>query len=154
MNNYKIFILPVFSLLVLSCTGNKDDGEKKLDRETRVQLRQMLTVGKQLYLQYCANCHMEDGSGFKELYPPLKNADYMKEDLNRTVCIIKNGQKGSIVVNGEEYNQLMPNNLGLSNLEIATITTYIYNRFADSTMVISAPEVDKILQQCDLPVVY
>lgn len=144
----------ILFLLIFSCTGTDKKGKKKLDRETRIEMRQMMTIGKQLYLQYCANCHMEDGSGFKGLYPPLKDADYMKEDLSRTVCIIKNGQKGSIVVNGEEYNQLMPNNLSLTNLEIAEITTFIYNRFADSTMVISAREVEKILQKCDLPVVY
>lgn len=141
----------IVSLALISCTGNKEDNG--MDRETRIALRQMLTVGKQLYLQYCANCHMEDGAGFKELYPPLKNADYLKEDVARAVCIIKNGQKEPIIVNGEQYNQLMPNNLSLTNLEIAEITTYIYNRFADSTMVISAKEVDKILKNCKLPVV-
>jgi len=78
----------------------------------------------------------------------------MQEDLARTVCIIKNGQKGSIIVNGEEYNQQMPNNLNLTNLEIAEIATFIYNRFADSTIVVSAREVDTILLECDLPVVY
>ena len=147
-------IVLLLCLLFLSCTGGREDNEKQLDRETRIELRQMMTVGKQLYLQYCANCHLEDGSGFKGLYPPLKNADYMQEDLARTVCIIKNGQKGSIIVNGEEYNQQMPNNLNLTNLEIAEIATFIYNRFADSTIVVSAREVDTILLECDLPVVY
>ncbi len=139
-------------LAFLSCTGNKEDNG--MDRETRIELRQMMTVGKQLYLQYCSNCHMEDGAGFKGLYPPLKNADYMKEDVARAVCIIKNGQKGPIIVNGEQYDQLMPNNLSLTNLEIAEISTFIYNRFADSTMVISAKEVDEILNNCKLPEVY
>lgn len=141
-------------LFAFSCTSNQKEGEKELDRETRIELRQMMTVGKQLYLQYCANCHQDDGTGFKGLYPPLKNADYMQEDVARTVCIIKNGQKGSIVVNGEEYNQQMPNNLSLTNLEIAEITTFIYNRFADSTMVVSARQVDEILEKCEMPVVY
>jgi cytochrome c len=31
-----------------------------------------------LYINQCANCHRKDGSGVKRVYPPLKNADYVK----------------------------------------------------------------------------
>ena len=109
-----------------------------------------MTVGKQLYSQYCANCHQDDGTGFKELYPPLKNADYMLEDVNRTICIIKNGQQGSIMVNSREYNQIMPANLNLTDLEIAEITTFIYNRFTDSTLIIKPEQVSASLLDCSI----
>ncbi len=31
--------------------------------------------GKILYEYYCANCHMEDGSGLEGLIPPVAGAD-------------------------------------------------------------------------------
>lgn len=139
-----------------NCTQTKEENEAwdDLDRRTRIRLMQYISQGKVLYNQYCANCHQEDGLGYKKLYPPLKGADYMKEDLARTVCIIKNGQQGPIEVNGQSYNLAMPNNLGLSELEIAEITTFIYNRFADTVMIINPKEVKQILEDCEMPVVY
>ena len=141
-------------LFFLGCGPNENDEQyDNLDRKTRIRLLQYLTQGKQLYLNYCANCHMEDGNGYKQLYPPLK-ADYVMEDIERTVCIIKNGQQGEITVNGVKYSLPMPHNLHLSDLEIAEITTYVYNKFNDTTMIVDQKEVTRILENCQMEVVY
>ena len=141
-------------VLVFNCSPEKENTAlNNMDRKTRIRLLQYLTQGKQLYLQYCANCHMEDGNGYKQLYPPLWG-DYVMEDIERTVCISKYGLQGEITVNGATYNLPMPHNLHLSDLEIAEIVTYVYNEFNDTTMIVERKEVSKILQECEMEVVY
>ncbi|MGK7396524.1 MAG: c-type cytochrome [Candidatus Cyclobacteriaceae bacterium M3_2C_046] len=148
----KYFFYPILFLLIgiAGCQPQSDRESEKnpLDYRTRIRLKQYMTQGKQLYLQYCSNCHQEDGNGLGALYPPLTQSDYMLADVNRTICIIKNGQQGEIMVNGVSYNQLMPANEFLSDLEIAEIATYMYNKFTDSTLIVTLNQVSDALNNC------
>jgi mono/diheme cytochrome c family protein len=107
-----------------------------------------MAEGKRLYTLHCSNCHMEDGTGLAALYPPLKHSDYMLDNFQEVVCGMRHGQQGPIVVNGLEYNQPMPGNPRLTDLELAEITTYIYNEFADSLLIISMHDVRKLMESC------
>ena len=49
--------------------------------------------GQRLYNQYCADCHMEDGSGVAKLYPKLSPIEEMNSTLDDLPCIILNGLK-------------------------------------------------------------
>jgi len=136
-------------LFATNCSKNKNNQEEpELDYRTRIRLKQYNIQGRNLYQSYCSNCHQPDGSGLGQLYPPLKNSDYMIDSLARTVCLIKYGQKGSIIVNGTEYNQEMPANPDLSNLEIAEIVTFIYNEFGGQRELIDVKEVEKLIGKC------
>ena len=61
--------------------------------------------GAILYTNFCANCHMETGEGLRGLIPPLAKSDYLAAHRADLACLIRNGQRGKIVVNGVEYNQ-------------------------------------------------
>lgn len=126
------------------CCGSekKDIGLQGIDD---LKTKQYAVEGQNLYLQYCSNCHQKDGSGLKQLIPPLAGADYMLSDVKNTVYLIKNGIKGEIVVNGTAYNQPMPSNPDLTNLEIAQITTYIYNVWGNHKGLIDLETVDASL---------
>ncbi|MEO1097143.1 MAG: cytochrome c, partial [Bacteroidota bacterium] len=63
-------------------------------------------------------------------------------------CNIRNGLNGPITVNGIEYNQAMSANYNLTPLEIAEITTYMYNSWGRSDGLISVLEVEKYLKNC------
>jgi cytochrome c551 len=97
--------------------------------------------GERLYGIYCANCHQKDGTGLARLYPPLKNSDYMLVNRQKVLCGMRYGQQGAITVNGVVFNQPMPANPSITDLEIAEIATYIYTVFADSVQIITANEV-------------
>ncbi|GAB3648882.1 hypothetical protein GCM10028791_13380 [Echinicola sediminis] len=143
-----LFLL--FSLSLLgSCDKGKKNGEDRISLNDIKDLktRQYAVEGQTLYENYCANCHQKNGTGLGQLIPPLKNADYMSEDVGRTVNIIKNGLKGEITVNGIGYNQPMPGNPHLSNLEIAEIATYIFSVFGNSEKLIDANAVKKYLEE-------
>lgn len=64
------------------------------------------------------------------------------------ICGIRYGQQGEIVVNGVLFNQPMPANLSITDLEIAEIATYIYTEFADSVQIITINDVKKIMESC------
>ena len=91
---------------------------------------------------------MEEGQGLAELIPPL-DRQMLRLTIGESACIIKYGLKGPWEINGKVYNQPMPANVGLSNIEIAEILTYVYNEFADTTTIISQHEIAKGLQNCD-----
>lgn len=141
-----LFLILVFSL---SCDQiNKSTKYNHLDQRTKIRLKQYMVEGKRLYHLHCANCHQTDGAGLARLYPPLKHSDYLISNRQESICGIRNGQKGEIIVNGISFNQEMPSNLKLTNLEIAEIATYIYNDFADTVQIITPNEVQSILETC------
>ena len=139
------FTLAFLSLLACESTDDEQSTSLSLIKDTKTM--QYAIEGKILYEQYCANCHQADGTGLGRVIPPLADSDYMLEDVGRTVRVIKHGLKGEIVVNGITYNQNMPGNPQLTNMEIAQITTYIYNVWGNKSEVIDANEVANHLRK-------
>lgn len=137
----------LFSFGVFGCGPEKDKLDRDLSDIKDAKVLQYAIEGKILYENYCGNCHQNNGGGLGKLIPPLKGSDYMKEDIGRTVSIIKNGLKGEILVNGQVYNQPMPANSHLTNMEIAQITTYIYNIWGNEEGIIDAKKVEKYLNE-------
>ena len=37
-----------------------------------------LKDGKEVYILYCQNCHMENGEGLEGVYPPIAKTNYLK----------------------------------------------------------------------------
>ncbi len=142
-------ILLLIVLSITACGGNRGENESssKFSREDQIKLQKYYVAGEQLYTIYCNNCH-EDGKGLAKLIPPLKDSDYFAEDSSKLICVIKYGLSGSISVNGIEYNQPMPANAKLTNLEIATLTTYIYKEFQNRDKLILPNEVNTVLEAC------
>ena len=134
-------------LSLLACESTDDEQSTSLSHIKDTKTMQYAIEGKILYEQYCANCHQADGTGLGRVIPPLADSDYMLEDVGRTVRVIKHGLKGEIVVNGITYNQNMPGNPQLTNMEIAQITTYIYNVWGNKSEVIDANEVANHLRK-------
>lgn len=137
----------ILVLFFFSCNPNQSDKEKTLASIKDTKVLQYAIEGKNLYELYCGNCHQKDGTGLGKLIPPLNPSDYMNEDIGRTARIIKYGLHGEITVNGQIYNQPMPGNPTLTNLEIARIMTYIYNIWGNQQGVIDANTVGKFLEQ-------
>ena len=134
-------------ILFTSCQSTDSNSQNGIDKISDLKTKQYAIQGQQLYLQHCSNCHQEDGTGLNRLIPPLSKADYMITDVGRSLYIIRNGLKGSIMVNDIEYNQPMPGNSNLTPLEIAQIGTYIYNVWGNKHGLITPEEVNKALAQ-------
>ena len=136
------FVLCIFS----ACSPKASSEENTLAQISDPEVMKFAVTGKRLYENYCGNCHQPDGKGLGKLIPPLRDSDYFQASIHRTVWIMRHGQKGEIVVNGQQYDQAMPANPQLKPLEIAQISTYLYNIWGMNEGVITAPEVEKHLK--------
>ena len=136
----------VCSLLLLlsifySCSSEQSDNAKVQDRLSTIELQQF-TSGKKIYKLRCQNCHMEDGSGLGSLIPPLKNSDYLFNNTPGSIRSIKYGLKGPIEVNGIKYNQPMPGNPNLTNIEIQELMIYITNAWDNPGKKLSLADIE------------
>ena len=139
-------VLILFIIFLFSACGT-GSGEGNTYAE-KVKYRQYFNNGRRLYLDHCSNCHQKDGTGLKRLYPQIKDSDYFQQDPERTVCLIRNGQTGEIFVNGISFNQPMPANPDLSNLEIAELTTYLYGMWGEGDSIFTPSQVNEFLESC------
>lgn len=136
----------IIFLSLLGCSGKGDRSYSTIQDIKDLKTKQYAINGKVIYDQLCANCHQSDGTGLARLIPPLKDSDYMREDLGRTIRLIKFGLEGEITVNGIPYNQPMPPNPQLTSMEISEITTYIYNVWGQQEGLITVNEVENFLK--------
>lgn len=96
--------------------------------------------GKAVYQGTCSTCHMQDGKGMENVFPPLASSDFMMADIDRSIKAVLQGLTGPITVNGKNYNGVMPPFNNLTDHEIAAVLTYVTNSFGNKTGKIVAPE--------------
>lgn len=61
---------------------------------------------------------------------------------------MKYGTSGSIVVNGVEFNKLMPGVPSLTELELAELATYITNSWGEQGGIVTIEQVSQALSGC------
>jgi mono/diheme cytochrome c family protein len=109
---------------------------------------QYFVQGEKLYIIHCSNCHQKDGKGLGLVYPPVDKSDFMDQNFDETLCLMKHGMTGEVIVNGKSYNQPMPGVPSLTDLEIAEIATYIYNSGDHKRGLVPVTDVERILKNC------
>jgi cytochrome c553 len=78
------------------------------------------------------SCHLENGEGVEEVYPPLAKSDYLINFREASIRGIKYGQRGEIRVNGVIYNNtMMP--MGLTDEEVADVMNFISNSWGNTS---------------------
>lgn len=100
--------------------------------------------GETLYYSYCGICHQQDGKGASGRYPPLAGADWVTGDKERLIGIVLNGLEGPIDVNGETYNNVMPQHSFLSDEDIAVVLTYVRQNFGNNADTVRVAEVAQV----------
>jgi len=110
---------------------------------------QQFNQGKVMYDFHCAGCHLEDGSGLGEIYPPLTKSDYVLTHIDDFACIISKGMQGEIIVDGKTYNGEMPGNKGLTAVEINNIINYMNHIFDYGLKPRQLHETKENLKRCE-----
>ncbi len=131
--NFKLLFI-IFSTLSCTSRGTKYD--------------QYFAQGQTLYAKNCSNCHQKNGKGLGLVYPPLSPSDYLDQNFSASLCLMKYGKSGEIIVNKKNFNKPMPGVPSLTELEIAEIGTYIYNSWGSERGVVEIQEVKKALEEC------
>jgi nitrite reductase (NO-forming) len=104
--------------------------------------QERIAAGKVVYTRNCAACHQGDGSGVAGAFPPLAKSDFLTKP-EVIASAVANGLTGEITVNGEKYNGVMPK-LGLSDEEIANVSTYVMNSWDNAGGEVTPEMVAKI----------
>jgi mono/diheme cytochrome c family protein len=100
--------------------------------------------GKELYEELCMTCHLPDGKGTPGAFPPLAKSDYFAKNPAKAIYAQKYGLTAPITVNGVKYNVPMPPPSGITNEEIADITTYIMNSWGNKGKLVTLADVQKV----------
>lgn len=146
MFNANCYLLATFCLLIFAaCSAKKDNS---LPDFSSTKFEQYYLQGQALYTTHCSNCHQTTGTGLGRIYPPLNKSDFMNNHFEEVVCLMRYGKKGEIIVNGVSYVQGMPGIPALTDLEIAEITTYIYNTWEHHRGMIEVKDISNVLRGC------
>ena len=144
-------VLPAVVSACMIGACSESNGEKRVERvdspeatSGEIAATERFPRGAEIYLEYCAACHREDGSGIGKIYPPLADSDYL-DDRTATISSVVNGLDGEIVVNGVSYNAMMPPlPPAYEDEDAAMVINYIVARFAKDAWETTPAEVSDI----------
>lgn len=85
--------------------------------------------GKVVYEQYCAPCHMLDGSGAGQLQPALAGSAVVSGDPAQLVAVILRGPAAVLPADRAKYSNIMPAFNLLTDRQIADLATYLRQQF-------------------------
>ncbi len=143
-NMYKSLLITTVLFFVLSCNTNseKKKNDISIQQEGKVpqtELQKSLEQGKSVYKDFCIQCHMANGKGIPNNFPPLAGSNWLTEKRKESIHVVKYGQKGEIEVKGIKYDGIMTP-MGLSAEEVADVLNYIMNSWGNtqSSMVTEA----------------
>lgn len=127
------------SLTVLTCfyslnptiSNYNSENEYSPIKEQKTPFQESIERGKEVYTDFCIQCHLATGKGNGVTFPPLDGSDWLKKKRKESIHAVKYGQKGEIVVNQKKYNGIMTP-LGLSDQEVADVMNYILNSWSNS----------------------
>ena len=103
-------------------------------------LKASIARGKEVYVTYCLSCHMEDGKGIENTYPPLAKADYLMADKNRAIRQALKGATGEMKVNWKTYNTEMTG-FDLNDEQASDVVNYIRNSWGNKGGVVTPADV-------------
>lgn len=140
----KISILSAIACLLMGFTFHKETSTYT----PQDPLQESITRGAEVYSEYCILCHMEQGEGVPDTFPPLAKSDWLTiNNITNAIRVVKYGQTGEITVNGKTYNGVMAE-LGLYEDEVAYVMNYIMNSWGNSyDTMITEEQVKKVTKE-------
>lgn len=109
-------------------------------KKSPFDLKASMVRGKEVYISYCLSCHLEQGEGIEDVYPPVAKSDYLMADKKRSILQVLKGANGEMKVNGKIYNTEMTG-FDLSAEEASDVLNYIRNSFGNKGEAITPDQV-------------
>jgi len=109
-------------------------------QKQKFDLKASIVRGKEVYIAQCMSCHLEQGEGIEDVYPPLAKADYLMADKKRSIDNVIHGVKGEIKVNGKTYNMDMTA-FDLPDQDVSDVLNYIRNSWGNKGSAVTPEEV-------------
>jgi nitrite reductase (NO-forming) len=130
-------VLFLFCLIVITAFFAGSPFQKKQNFD----LKSSVTRGAEIYTAYCVSCHMDNGEGLQDFYPPVAKSDYLMADKNRSIQQVLYGVSGEMTVNGKKYNLEM-SGFDLTDQEVSDVLNYIRNSFGNKGAAVTPAEVN------------
>ena len=118
-------------------TASKASAAGNLTKDMQIQ------AGGALFAGTCSVCHQANGEGLAGVFPPLAKSDFLAGGHAKAVGVVLNGLSGKVVVNGKDFNSVMPPMSQLTDDEIANILTYVTNSWGNPGTQVTQAEVAK-----------
>lgn len=99
--------------------------------------------GKEIYKQYCSNCHMDEGKGFGEIYPSLIESPYLTTEIEALPCLIRHGKKSTVL-----STVYMPAHDQLSAIDISNLINYMSDSFTKEPKQANPKDINQYLSSC------
>jgi mono/diheme cytochrome c family protein len=97
--------------------------------------------GKEIYTDFCMQCHGANGKGSGKRIPPLDGSDWLSKKRSESIAAVKYGQRGEITVNEIKYKNAMPS-MDLTDQEVADVMNYVMSSWSNKqTKIVTAKEV-------------
>ncbi len=146
----RFFVIEITILIIsisLVAQQEKSDPEYILYPVSKIQdakLSESIARGNEIYTDFCMQCHLPDGKGSPNVFPPLAKSDWLVNKRKESIYAIKYGLSGPIKVNGKTYNSAMTS-LGLEDEEIADVMNYVMNSWGNTQKkIVTIDEVAKV----------
>lgn len=114
-----------------------------LPQKQKFDLKASIDRGKEIYIVQCMSCHLENGEGIPDVYPPLAKSDYLMENKSRSIDNVIHGMSGEITVNGKTYNMEMTA-FELSDVEVSDVLNYVRNSWGNKGKAVTPQEVAEV----------
>ncbi|QBN20402.1 c-type cytochrome [Flavobacterium nackdongense] len=98
--------------------------------QEKSNLQKSITRGKEVYTDFCMQCHLATGKGDLVNFPPLDGSDWLVKKRKQSIHAVKYGQTGEVIVKGKKFNNIMPL-LGLSDQEVADVLNFVMNSWSN-----------------------
>ena len=114
--------------------------------KTIITKQETQTSGKEIYTDFCMQCHGANGKGDAKNFPALDGSDWLTKKRTQSIHAVKFGLSGEIIVNKMKFNNTMPP-MGLSNQEVADVMNYILTAWSNKqTKLVTETEVAEIVK--------
>jgi len=98
-------------------------------------------AGQRLYSNYCLSCHQAGGGGVPNMQPAIVGGTWVKGDPRALALFVMTGGFDSAQRKDGASENTMPAFRQLSDDDLASILTYIRDRFGDGASAVSPAEV-------------
>ena len=109
-----------------------------------------MKAGRAIYVDECAACHSEQGSGITRLLPTLKGSPFVQQSQpDLLLHVVLNGTR-AVATEGAPTGPAMPAfGWKLNDQQVAAVTTFVRNAWGNAAPAVAASEVANMRHQLD-----